>query len=127
MSVLSFFDENLEMSWYQNIDEYIDSEGLTIYKDTIYLLSNMKFQEKYRFSKYDLSGKMIKNIEVPFLNTRYVSGYSNGITMQQETNITGILPQPPYISLILYSTELVYSGYDFNGKLLWREAFESTF
>jgi len=42
------------------------------------------------------------------------------------TNITGTLPQPPYISSIWFSTELVYSGYDDKGRLLWREAYDST-
>ena len=42
------------------------------------------------------------------------------------TNTTGRLPAPPYISAIWYSTELVYSGYDKTGKLLWRASFDNT-
>lgn len=42
------------------------------------------------------------------------------------TNITGNLPQPPYISMRWQSTELVYSGYGYDGNLLWREAFDNT-
>ena len=42
------------------------------------------------------------------------------------TNTTGDLPQPPYISSIWRSTELVYSGYNYSGKLLWRDAYDNT-
>lgn len=41
-------------------------------------------------------------------------------------NTTGSLPTPPYISALWYSTELVYSGYDRSGKLLWRNACDNT-
>lgn len=41
-------------------------------------------------------------------------------------NITGTLPQPPYVSSIWHSLELVYSGYDFSGNLLWRDTYDNT-
>lgn len=42
------------------------------------------------------------------------------------TNQTGTLPQPPDISSIWFSTELVYSVYGGDGALLWRQAVDST-
>lgn len=41
-------------------------------------------------------------------------------------NITGVLPTPPEISSIWYSTELVYSGYSESGELLFRDAYDNT-
>jgi len=40
--------------------------------------------------------------------------------------VTGILPTPIYISTIWFSTDIIYSGYDANGKLLWRYAYDNT-
>jgi len=42
------------------------------------------------------------------------------------TNLTGTMPQPLCINSVWYSSELVYSGYDYDGNLLWREAFDRT-
>jgi hypothetical protein len=41
-------------------------------------------------------------------------------------NITGSLDAPPFVSAFWYTSELVYSGYDYTGKLLWRNAFDNT-
>lgn len=42
------------------------------------------------------------------------------------TNITGQLPTPLVLSSLWFSTELVYSGYDQKGNLLWRQAYDNT-
>lgn len=89
------------------------------YKVEFYLLYNNKL------SLLDANGNA--NFEVPFS-----AGYIEKIIEYDDyflvlsQNITGKLPQPLYISSIWQSTELVYSGYDYKGKLLWRDAFDST-
>lgn len=40
--------------------------------------------------------------------------------------ITGILPSPPSISSIWYSTDIIYGGYNSAGKLLWQFAHDNT-
>ena len=42
------------------------------------------------------------------------------------TKVTGQLPSPPVLSSLWYSSEIVYSGYDRSGKLLWRDAHDIT-
>lgn len=89
------------------------------FQKEIYLLSNNKF------SSLDANGNA--KFEVPF-SAGYIEKiieYDNYFLVLSQ-NITGKLPQPLYISSIWQSTELVYSGYDYNGKLLWRDAFDST-
>lgn len=49
------------------------------------------------------------------------------VTLVVSENITGIYEDtPPYISAIWYYTETVYSGYDAEGRLLFRAAVDST-
>jgi len=42
------------------------------------------------------------------------------------TRVTGQLPTPPILSSLWYSSELVYSGYNPNGTLLWRKTQDIT-
>lgn len=88
------------------------SKGVLLKNENKLLLLDMDGKEKLKFS-FD-AGDVDKIIEY------------DDYFLILSTNITGNLPQPSYISMRWHSTELVYSGYDYDGRLLWREAFDST-
>ncbi len=79
------------------------NNGLSFYRDGAVALS------------IDTAGSYIENIVDTDFGFIVVS-----------VNNTGELPAPALVSSIWYSTELVYSGYNGKGRLLWRSAVDNT-
>lgn len=88
--------------------------------------------------KYDLYEKIgERNGEAIYDNDALLKDYDAGtptayieyedFCLIVSENLTGIYEKTPvYISSLWYYTETVYSGYDYNGKLLFRASIDST-
>ncbi len=84
---------------------------------------NEKIGEKNGVDIYD-NDELLKNFDAGS-PTAYID-YENFYLIVSE-NLTGVYEKTPvYISSQWYYTETVYSGYDYNGKLLFRASIDST-
>jgi hypothetical protein len=138
-------DENIYVLDYVNVKKgeaychynlyKIDSKGNLVFKKDLGNSKNIRLIKGYTqgILLKNEDNLLILNVDgTEKLKLPFDAGEVNKIIEYDDyflvisTNITGNLPQPPYISMRWQSTELVYSGYSYDGSLLWREAFDNT-
>ena len=120
----------------KNIFLKLDFNGNTVYEEVIVNQDGV-FAHLVGFSKYGLliqkgDELVFFNDSTEVLNIEFEAGSAERIIdiadgfIIVSVNITGVFPTSLIISSIWYYTELVYSGYDGEGNLLWRNVYDNT-